>query len=99
MFATVRSSSAVNARQTVPIAGSGALTTHRQPWIAHARSCRRRRQSVVAAGLDSTYGRDISSQPRLIQHKNEAKAFYAFLSQVCKQIIWLQCWVHLRLIN
>lgn len=35
----------------------------------------------------STYSRDLSSTPRLVQHKNEAKAFYAFLSQVYDHIV------------
>lgn len=35
----------------------------------------------------STYQRDLSTAPRLIQHKNEAKAFYAFLSQVYDYIV------------
>ena len=34
-----------------------------------------------------TYSRDLSTAPRLIQHKNEAKAFYAFLSQVYDYIV------------
>lgn len=34
-----------------------------------------------------TYGRDLSATPRLIQHKNEAKAFYAFLSMVYDHIV------------
>lgn len=45
----------------------------------------RRRLAVAAAA--PTYSRDFSEKPRLIQHKNEAKAFYAFLSQVYDYIV------------
>ena len=41
----------------------------------------RQRRGLVVRAAD-TYRRDFSAQPRLIQHKAEAKAFYAFLSQV-----------------
>ncbi|KAL4535690.1 hypothetical protein Ndes2437B_g06408 [Nannochloris sp. 'desiccata'] len=34
-----------------------------------------------------SYSRDLSSAPRLIQHKNEAKIFYMFLSQVYDYIV------------
>lgn len=34
-----------------------------------------------------SYSRDLSSTPRLIQHKNEAKFFYRFLSIVYDHIV------------
>lgn len=42
---------------------------------------------VCSAGSGGSYARDLSAAPRLIQHKNEAKAFYAFLSQVYDYIV------------
>eukprot|EP00887_Chlorella_sp_A99_P001498 scaffold8.g1498.t1 len=48
---------------------------------------RRQPHLFTAASSSSTYSRDVSSQPRLIQHKNEAKFFYAFLSQVYDYIV------------
>ena len=45
-----------------------------------------REKSCVRCSAD-TYSRDLSSAPRLIQHKNEAKAFYAFLSLVYDHIV------------
>lgn len=43
-----------------------------------------RRRGALTVVAAETYRRDLSAQPRLIQHKNEAKAFYAFLSQVVR---------------
>jgi hypothetical protein len=40
-----------------------------------------------SACFAETYSRDLSSAPRLIQHKNEAKIFYMFLSQVYDYIV------------
>lgn len=40
-----------------------------------------------ASGEAESYTRDISSTPRLIQHKNEAKTFYRFLSIVYDKIV------------
>lgn len=42
---------------------------------------------VRSASDGGSYARDLSATPRLIQHKNEAKAFYAFLSQVYDYIV------------
>ena len=42
---------------------------------------------VCSASDGGSYARDLSAAPRLIQHKNEAKAFYAFLSQVYDYIV------------
>lgn len=46
-------------------------------------------QTLFAQGeaSGSSFQRDFSSAPRFIQHKNEAKAFYAFLSQVYDYIV------------
>ena len=41
---------------------------------------------VVAAISSDSHSRPVST-PRFIQHKNEAKAFYAFLSQVYDHIV------------
>jgi MPBQ/MSBQ methyltransferase len=46
-----------------------------------------RQKSGVAAASSNTYGRDLSSAPRLIQHKNEAKEFYKWLSLVYDTIV------------
>lgn len=42
---------------------------------------------TVRAATPATYDRDLSSAPRFIQHKNEAKVFYAFLAQVYDYIV------------
>ncbi|KAL4432848.1 hypothetical protein ABPG77_008174 [Micractinium sp. CCAP 211/92] len=57
------------------------------PMAAPDRRRRSRAGLLVSAAAPPTYTRDFSSKPRLIQHKNEAKAFYAFLSQVYDYIV------------
>ena len=42
---------------------------------------------AAASSASDTYGRDLSSAPRLIQHKNEAKEFYKWLSLVYDTIV------------
>ena len=54
---------------------SGQATPRRSPAL------------TVRAATPSTYGRDLSSAPRFIQHKAEAKVFYAFLAQVYDYIV------------
>lgn len=51
-----------------------------------------RRIGVFSSGRapishSQSYSRDLSPSPRFVQHKNEAKAFYMFLSQVYDHIV------------
>ena len=70
---------------TADVRGQGAITERRE---CSMRSSGRRSAAVVCAGSSSSsFGRDLSAAPRFIQHKNEAKAFYAFLSQVYDYIV------------
>jgi MPBQ/MSBQ methyltransferase len=54
--------------------------------VAASAPRRAARPGVTCAAADS-YARDRGSKPRFVQHKNEAKAFYAFLSQVYDYIV------------
>jgi len=53
---------------------------------AAAGSLPRRRDVARDVRRRSTFARDLSAAPRLVQHKNEAKAFYSFLSTVYDEI-------------
>ncbi|EFN58710.1 hypothetical protein CHLNCDRAFT_140353 [Chlorella variabilis] len=59
-----------------------------RPLQAQARRAPRAsyRGALVVRAVE-TYARDFTKAPRLIQHKNEAKAFYAFLSQVYDYVV------------
>lgn len=50
-------------------------------------AARRVRLVATTATSDVTYSRDRSNAPRFVQHKNEAKAFYAFLAQVYDYVV------------
>jgi len=56
-----------------------------RPFSSHPYTAKVNGRDIVCSS--GTYSRDLSSTPRLIQHKNEAKAFYAFLSQVYDYIV------------
>jgi hypothetical protein len=63
------------------------------PALATARARGAGRAPGVAAGAaggsgaSSTFSRDLSAAPRLVQHKNEAKLFYRYLSIVYDDVV------------
>jgi hypothetical protein len=76
------------ARSKTAVRGQGGMRERRERLIRSSTSASRRSAAVVCAGSSSSsFGRDLSAAPRFIQHKNEAKAFYAFLSQVYDYIV------------
>lgn len=75
-------------RSKTAVRGRGGMTERRERLIRSSTRASRRSAAVVCAGSSSSsFGRDLSAAPRFIQHKNEAKAFYAFLSQVYDYIV------------
>jgi MPBQ/MSBQ methyltransferase len=57
------------------------------PALRSRAAARRNIAASAAADQNNTFARDLSSTPRLVQHKNEAKLFYQFLSIVYDDIV------------
>ncbi len=61
-----------------------------QPLLGHSRRVVqpvRRSNALICAAAADAFVRDRSSAPRFVQHKNEAKAFYRWLSIVYDYIV------------
>jgi len=76
----------IRARAQAPKPARGAVPPRRTAPASPSAPARRARTLGASAG-DTTYTRDLSAAPRLIQHKNEAFWFYRYLSIVYDHVV------------